>query len=183
MHRRSWSLSGAEIGDEFALFLAKNLHVSSSTLKWRWLHAFHCQKRCTLRNSSHSSFCLSQMARQVIEEPKQATAADSTVLLAIEKNIRLTPQTIRYKKRVCAWGCARGIKTTWKNLQIEKHKSGRRAFRWPYWFVLFDLQMFSSSVYPPSATSRTNSFFQFPIVLVNLMKTENYRKTTRLYRI
>ena len=48
--------------------------------------------------------------------------------------------------------------TTWENLQIEKHKSGRRSFRSPNWFVLFDLQVFSGGVYSPSATSRTISF-------------------------
>ena len=29
------------------------------------------------------------------------------------------------RKRDCVWGCARGINTTWENLQIEKHKSVR----------------------------------------------------------
>ena len=36
----------------FALFLAKNLHLSFSPLKGRWVHTFRCQKRCTLRISS-----------------------------------------------------------------------------------------------------------------------------------
>ena len=51
-----------------------------------------------------------------------------------------------------------GVNTTRENLQIEKHKSGRRSFRSPNWFVVFDLQTFSGCVYPPSATSRTISF-------------------------
>ena len=74
------------------------------------------------------------------------------------------------RKRDCAWGCARGINTIWKNLQIEKHKSGRRTFRSPDWFVLFDLQIFSGGVYPPSTTSRTISFSisnTFSINLIN----------------
>ena len=50
------------------------------------------------------------------------------------------------------------LNTTWENLQIEKHKSVRWAERTPSWFVLFDLQIFWGSVYPPSATSRTISF-------------------------
>ena len=41
---------------------------------------------------------------------------------------------------------------TSENLQIEKHKSGRRSFRSPDWFVLFELQIFFGGVYPPSAT-------------------------------
>ena len=69
----------------------------------------------------------------------------------------LIPKTIGNRKRDCAWGCARRINTTSENLQIEKHKSGRRSFRSPDWFVLFDLQIFWGGVYPPSATSRTIS--------------------------
>ena len=71
----------------------------------------------------------------------------------------LIPNTIgNFKKRDGARGCARGINTTWENLQIENHKPGRRSFRSPDWFVLFDLQIFSDGVYPLSATSRTISF-------------------------
>ena len=33
--RKRRHLGSAEIGDEFALFLAKNSHVSSSPFKWR----------------------------------------------------------------------------------------------------------------------------------------------------
>ena len=80
----------------------------------------------------------------------------------------LIPKTIGNRKGDCAWGlgCARGINTTWENLQIEKHKSGRRAFRPPNWFVLLDLQIFSGGIYPPSATLRTISFFYFQLFLV-----------------
>ena len=81
-----------------------------------------------------------------------------TVLLLIEKWIKLIPKTIGNRKRDWAWGCARGKNTTWENLQIQKHKSGRRSFRSPEWFVLFDMQTFSGGAYPPSATSRTISF-------------------------
>ena len=38
-------------------------------------------------------------------------------------------------KRDCAWGCARRKNITWENLHIEQHKSGRRSFRSPDWFV------------------------------------------------
>ena len=73
--------------------------------------------------------------------------------------IILIPKTIGNKKRDCALGCARGINTTWENLQIEKQKSVRWAERTPSWFVLFsNLQIFSGGVYPPSAASRTISF-------------------------
>ena len=74
---------------------------------------------------------------------------------------RLIPKTIGNRKRDCAWGCARGINTIWENLQIEKHKTVRWVERTPSWFVLFDLQIFSDSVYPPSATSRTIFFSIF----------------------
>ena len=75
-----------------------------------------------------------------------------------KKWIKLIPKTIGNRKRDCAWGWAWRINTTWENLQIEKHKSGRRSFRSPNWFVLFDLQIFSGGVYSPSATSRKISF-------------------------
>ena len=75
------------------------------------------------------------------------------------KLITLIQKTIGNRKRDCAWGCARGINTTWQNLQIENHKSVRWAERTPSWFVFFDLQIFAGGVYPPSATtSRTISF-------------------------
>ena len=70
---------------------------------------------------------------------------------------RLT-KTIGNRKRDCAWGCARGINTTWENLQIEKHKSVRWAEWTPSWFVLFDLQISPGSVYSPTATSSKISF-------------------------
>ena len=73
-----------------------------------------------------------------------------------------TPKTIGNRKRDCASGCARGINTTWENLQIEKHKWVRWAERTPFWFVLFYLQSFSGGVYPPSSTSQTISFL-FPV--------------------
>ena len=75
-----------------------------------------------------------------------------------EANVHNKPKTIGNRKRDRAWGCARGINTTWENLQIEKYKSVRWTERTPSWFVLFDLQIFSGGVYPPSATSRTISF-------------------------
>ena len=93
-----------------------------------------------------------EAAKQTIEFP----AAPS--FFSLKKWIKLIPKTIGNRKRDCAWGCARGINTTWEYLQIEKHKSERRSFRSPNWFVLFDLQIFSGGVYPPSATSRTISF-------------------------
>ena len=38
-------------------------------------------------------------------------------------------KTIENRKRDCAWGCARGINTTWENLQIAKQRAScsRRA--------------------------------------------------------
>ena len=70
----------------------------------------------------------------------------------------LIQKNIGKRKRDWAWGCAWGINTTSENPQIEKYKSVRWAERTPSWFVLFNLQIFSGGVYPPSATSRTISF-------------------------
>ena len=83
--------------------------------------------------------------------------------------VDLIPKTIGNRKRDCAWGCARGINTTWENLQIEKHKSVRWPQRTPSWFVLFDLQIFSGGVYP-RAQPHAQSLFLFPIVFgINLI--------------
>ena len=159
----------------FALFLAKNLHLSIG----EEFCTFPCQKVAPLSpllNGAEFTFsvvkkvalfeavrivrrivCFCQMAWQGIESPKQTM---ETSFFSSKKWIKLIPKTIGNRKRDCAWGCARGIDTTWENLQIEKHKSGRRSLRSPDWFVLFDLQIFSGGVYPPSAiaTSRSISF-------------------------
>ena len=162
----------------FALFLAKNLHLSigeefctfpcqkfvpSFLLSWLALSShfplpktFHSEQFAFLKLRKirtvkwrYKGF---EAAKQTIEFPAAPSFFSST------KWIKLIPKTIGNRKRDCAWGCARGIDTTWENLQIEKHNSGRRSFRSPNWFVLFDLQIFSGGVYPPSATSRTISF-------------------------
>ena len=86
--RREWRhLRGAKIGDEFCTFpfqkrapeyWRRALHFSLPkictsffSLEWRLVHTFRCQKGCTLRNRSHSSFCFCQMAWQGIEALKQ----------------------------------------------------------------------------------------------------------------
>ena len=121
---------------------------------------FRCQKRCTLRNSSHSSHC--QMAWQGIDAAKQTIEFPAAPSFSLKKWIKLMPKAIGNRKRDCVWGCAQGINTTWENLQIEKHKSGRRLLRSPNWFVLFDLQIFSGGVYP-RAQPYAQSLFLFPI--------------------
>ena len=145
------------IGEEFCTFLAKNLHLFLPS--WMALSS-HFPMPKTLHSSKQyasfaAKFCFCQMAWQGIESPKQTMEPS---FFSSKKWIKLIPKTIGNRKRDCAWGCARGIDTTWGNLQIEKHKSGRRSLRSPDWFVLFDLQIFSGGVYPPSSTSRTISF-------------------------
>ena len=161
----------------FALLLAKNVHLS-----WRRVLRFSLPKNLHLSFSpllngaeftlsvaknvalfeTHSSHC--QMAWLTGDRSSKANDRISgcTVLLSRRKKskkwIKLIPKTIGNRKRDCAWGCAWGVNTTWENLQIGKHKSGRRSFRSPDWFVLFDLQVFSGGVHSPSATSRTISF-------------------------
>ena len=76
----------------------------------------------------------------------------------------LIPKTIGNRKKDCAWLCARGINTTWENLQIEKHISVdvRWAERTPSWFVLCDLEIFS--------VPHAQSLLLFPIVFgINLI--------------
>ena len=81
-----------------------------------------------------------------------------------KKWIKLIPKTIgNRKKRLCV-RLRSGLRDKHhlgENLQIKKHKSVRRSFCSPNCFVLFDLQIFSGGVYPPSATSCTISFFYF----------------------
>ena len=54
---------------------------------------------------------------------------DVPTLWSPADSIHINTKTIGNRKRDCAWGCAcaRGINTTWENLQIEKHKSVRWA--------------------------------------------------------
>ena len=89
------------LAKNFALFLAKNLHISFSPLERRWVHNFHCQKRCTLRNSSHSSFCFCQMAWQGIEAPKQTIEFPAAPSFFLSKKwFKLIPKTIGNRKEI-----------------------------------------------------------------------------------
>ena len=69
---------------------------------------------------------------------------------------QLIPKTIGNRKRDCAWGCARGINTTWSRKSADRKAqispvSGKNAFlicafrsadllRWLIWFDLLNLQ-------------------------------------------
>ena len=77
-----------------------------------------------------------------------------------------TPSSVTKRKRDCAWGCTRGTSTdtTWENLQIEKHKSGRRSLRSPDWFLCFSICRFSQVVSIARAQPHAQSLFLFPIV-------------------
>ena len=78
-----------------------------------------------------------------------------------KKWIKLIPKTIgNRKKRLCV-RLRSGDKQHLKKSSDRKAQIRRRSFRSPDWFVLFDLKIFSGGVYPPSATSRTISFFYF----------------------
>ena len=70
----------------------------------------------------------------------------------------LIPKTIGNRKRDRAWGCARGINTTWENLQIEKHRSGRHAHRTD---LCFSICRFPQVVLILRAQPHTQSFFYF----------------------
>ena len=84
-------------------------------------------------------------------------------------NELLIPKLLEIEKRDCAWGCARGINTTWENLQIEKHKSVRWAERTPP-DLCFSIWRFSQVVFIPRAQPHAQSLFLFPIVFgINLI--------------
>ena len=145
------------LAKSFALFLAKNLHVFLPS--WMALSS-HFPLPKTMHSAKQFASFVWLLSNGVTRDWSTETndrISGCTVLL-IEKINQINTKTIGNRKRDWVWGCARGINTTWENLQIEKHKSGRRSFRSPVWFVLFDLQVFSGGVYPPSATSRTISF-------------------------
>ena len=169
MHFSLPKMCTSVLAKSFALFLAKVLHPSFSPFEMRWVHTFHCQKRCTFRNSSYSS--LEWLSNGVIDSGSKQQSTRSNFRLdrssfsskKSKKWIKLIPKTIGNRQRDCAWGCAWGINTTWENLQIEKHKSGRRSFRSPNWFVLFDLQI-SQVVFIPQAQPHAQSLCLFPIV-------------------
>ena len=87
-----------------------------------------------------------------------------TVLLLVKKIekkwIKLIPKTIGNRKRDCAWGCDRGINTTWENLQIENLAAQiRKAFvSLTELICAFRSADFLRWCLSPSATSRTISF-------------------------
>ena len=92
-----------------------------------------------------------EAAKKTIEFP----AAQS--FFSSKKSIKLIPKTNGNRKRDCAWGCARGINTTWENLQIENtnQEGVRSAHRTDLCFLIC---RFSQVVFIPRATSRTISF-------------------------
>ena len=154
------------LAESFALFLAKKF-APQFLPSWIALSS-HFPLPKTLHFSKQFAFFALPNGVHVIDRGSKQQSKRSNFRLhrsssrrkKSKKWIKLIPKTINIgnRKRDCAWGCAWGINTTWEDLQIEKHKSGRRSFRSPDWFVLFDLQIFSVGVYSPSATSRTISF-------------------------
>ena len=149
----------------FARFLAKNMHLNigeeictfpcqkfaplSPLLNGTEFTLWVVKKKKKLHSSSSKQFASFVLLLSNGETGDRSTETNHRIsgctgLLLIEKWIELIPKTIGNRKRDCAWGCARGINTTWESLRIEKHKSGRRSFRSPDWVVLFDLQIFSS---------------------------------------
>ena len=176
--RRKWRHHcRAKTGDEFTLSLAQNshlamilhfplpkirtfrfsLHTSRLTLlKWSPLWRWNSQWVFTLRHSAKKFRLLSSDSLKWRDWT--IFFWQKKLFFLSKKWIKLIPKTIGNRKRDCAWGCARGINTTRDNPQIASTKSGRRSYRSPDWFVLFDLQIFSGGVNPPSATSRAISF-------------------------
>ena len=154
------------IGEEFCSFPYQKMHISFSPLEWRWGAPSPLPKwlQSSKQFAFFVKFALSNGKYQEIEAAKQTIkfpAAPS--FFSSKKWIKLIPKAIGNRKRDCAWGCARGINTIWENLQIEKHKSGRRSFRSQNWFVHFDLQIFSDGVFPRSAISFSISNFDLQI--------------------
>ena len=109
------------------------------------------------------SFCISSRSNPLFNGKKDgAEGRDEKCDGRNEKCKFLARESVnlgKIGKRDCAWGFDRAIHTTWENLQIEKHKSGRRSSRSPDWFVIFDLQSFLGGI---TERSLTHDLF-FPI--------------------
>ena len=167
MHLSLPKMCTSVLAKSFALFLAKNFAPQFLTF-WNALSS-HFPLPKTLHFSKQ--FVFFALSNGVIDRGSKQQSTRSNFRLhrssfsskKSKKWIKLIPKTIGNRKRDCAWGCAWGINTTWENLQIEKHKSGRRSFRSPNWFVLFDLQI-SRVVLIPQAQPHAQSLFLFPIV-------------------
>ena len=150
------------LAKSFALFLAKKF-APQFLPSWMALSSHFPLPKTLHFSKQFAFFALSNgvIDRRSKQQSKRSNFRLHRSSLSSKKSkkwIKLIPKTIGNRKRDCAWGCVWGINTTWENLQIEKHKSGRRSFRSPNWFVLFDQQIFSGGVYSPNATSRTISF-------------------------
>ena len=167
----------------FALLLAKNVHLSIG----EEFCALPCQKFAPqffpswMALSSHfplpktlhfsKQFAFLALSHGVIDRRSKHQGKRSNFRLhrsslsskKSKKWIKLIPKTIGNRKRDCAWGCAGGINTTWENLQIEKHKSGRRtsAHRTD---LCSSICRFSQVVFIPQAQPHAQSLFLFPIV-------------------
>ena len=115
---RHFTIVALKLAISYYTFSCQNLHFMSSPLKWRWVHAFDCQKNW------HASFCLSQMVRP--EWSKNRNTRSNVGLHCPsshrkKKRIKLLPKTIGNRKR--AWSRTQWINTTWENPQIAKDKS------------------------------------------------------------
>ena len=135
MHLSLPKMCTSVLAKSFALFLAKNFAPQFLTF-WNALSS-HFPLPKTLHFSKQ--FVFFALSNGVIDRGSKQQSTRSNFRLQrspfsskkSKKWIKLIPKTIGNRKRDCAWGCAWGINTTWENLQIEKHKSGRRSFRSP----------------------------------------------------
>ena len=150
------------LAKSFALFsgLAKNLHLFLGLPSWMALRS-HFPLPNTLHSLKQFAFFGASVKwrdRGSKHRNKRSNFRLHRSSSHRKKWIKLIPKTIGNRKRDCAWGCARGINTTWENLQIEKHKSG--SFCSLDWIVLFDLQIFSWCLSPKRNLTH-NLFFYF----------------------
>ena len=145
------SLKIRTIGDELTLSLAKNSHFSFLPSR----RGHHCGaeicneftlSRALPKLFSTSFFLLLQMARaarRVIENPRQMIKSCPVLFCSSNKKKmnQINQKLLEIEKEIVR-EVARGvgvINLTWENLQIAKHKSGRRSFSLADWFVLCGL--------------------------------------------
>ena len=129
----------AKIGDEFTRSLAK-------FRTWLWVYTFPCQKFALFVSPftlpiSPFLYCGAEIRVAMSSHfplPKNfalfvPTLSSGGNVLPIEKLNQINTKNYWNRKTDCAWGCARGINTTRENLQITKHKSGRRSADFLWW--------------------------------------------------
>ena len=136
-------------------------------LKFAMSSHFHCQK--TSSSFNESLFRISQMARAalwVIENWGQMIKSCPVLHCSSHRKTESNSyqKLLEIEKEIVREVALGVINLTWENLQIAKHKSGRRSFSLADWFVLcraFAICRFSHVRFITPSHLTHNLFFYF----------------------